>query len=283
MLGRYVGRRIDREGPPSVFAPSQSELKAADFTVGNLECVLTRRAATANKQIRLTANPEMATALARAGFDGMALANNHALDCGRKGLSDTVIALSKAGILSFGLAGEIQRVTLKGIRLSFLSYTDFPEAPGAPIASSLVEDSLLVSNIRKARREADVVVVLWHWGTELSAKANDRQGSLAALAAKAGADVILGSHPHVLQPVEWVKGANGRRCLVAYSLGNFIFDSRPGAERKTGILHVALDKSGAKAFRLAPYEIDRGAPVRAVESMPSVSRNAADPLLLATN
>jgi len=248
MLGRYVGRRIAHEGVDSVFGSCSKELRGADLALGNLECVLSRRSPTENKQIRLVADPLLATSLASAGFDGMSVANNHALDCGSLGLADTMAALHSARIRA--IDGRIQVVAVKGIRIALLAFSDFDEGTGLGI----------VGKIRQVRTRADVIVIMWHWGNELSPVVSKRQKTLAKEAAKAGADVILGAHPHVLQPIEWLPTRSQRRCLVAYSLGNFIFDARPGAERRTGILHVTLDKTGAKSYRLSPYHIERGAP-----------------------
>ncbi len=142
-----------------------------------------------------------------------------------------------------------------GVRIAFLAYCDFPGASGI----AYTDEGRLPEDIASARKVADVVIVSWHWGNELSTTVSKRQRHLARLAARAGADVILGHHPHVLQAIEWLPGRE-RRCLVAYSLGNFVFDAGTAAEKQTGILHVALSKEGARSYSFSKYTIYRGSP-----------------------
>lgn len=250
MLGRYVARRLDRDGPQSVFKSAQPELAKADLAFGNLESALTDRPFKGVKHFQLRGKTPYATGLQWAGFDVLSLANNHAGDCGPEGLSDTSAALSQVGIepLQEGKTAWIQK---KGLKIAFLGFCDFPHRPLAPRLSQMTE----------ARAKADVVIVAWHWGDEGTSKVNQRQKQIARQMASVGADLILGSHPHVLQPVQWIAGGSGRRCLVAYSLGNFVFDAKKGQTSKTALLHVTIHKGGVESFRMTPYQITRYEPV----------------------
>lgn len=256
MLGRYVGRRIAQEGSTAAFAAVAPELRKADITIGNLECVLSDKPFTESKRVRLRGNPSLAPTLADAGFDVLSVANNHALDAGTAGLTDTLAALASAHIAAVGVRPEPVIVERQGLKVAFLAYCDFPGNPGI----SFTDESRLSEQIAAAHKGADIVVVSWHWGNELSMKVSLRQEHLAKLAANAGADLVLGHHPHVLQSIAWVNGKDGHRSLVAYSLGNFVFDGRTDSERTSEILHVEIDKSGVKGYRVTPMRIENGFP-----------------------
>jgi hypothetical protein len=190
--------------------------------------------------------------LARAGISVVSVANNHALDCGRLGLQDELTALDKTHVKAIGLAGSHGTVVVrKGVRIGLLAYCDFPNDSGGP-GICYTDEKSLSTEIRALKRRSDVVAVFWHWGNELQTKPNPRQRFLARLAASAGADVVIGCHPHVLQPIERVG-----RTVVAYSLGNFVFDAAPGARSLTEILHVYATRRGVVGYKASPYKIVR--------------------------
>lgn len=246
MPGRWVGKAIARLGFARVFDNPSGEIRRADLAFGNLECPLSDAPFTVDKRIRLRAEPARARDLAGAGFDVLSVANNHALDAGSRGLFDTLSVLRRSRIEAVG-TGRLLVVSRKGIRLGFLGYCDFPGEPG--IAYS-VDLERVAQEIREARSRVDVLVVAWHWGRELSPIEDERQHSLASVAAKAGADLILGQHPHVWQPVAWLPAAGGRRCLVAYSLGNYLFDSRTPEEKRRATLHVRITSAGVWSYKI---------------------------------
>lgn len=249
MLGRYVGRRIEKEGAEGVFAGVPS-LVAADVTFGNLECVLSKREFAAKKRILLRGVATSPEVLKRGGFDILSVANNHALDAGLDGRQDTESNLAQVGIRSVGGSRFAETVTVRGLRVAFLAYSEF---------SLDKSDGVIADEIRAIRGNADVVVVSWHWGAEMSSVVTERQRALANLSADAGADLVVGHHPHVLQPVEWMTRGS-RRCLVAFSLGNFVFDAKPGSARDSAILHTTLSASGVQDFRLESVQISGGFP-----------------------
>ena len=250
MLGRYVGRRIEREGPASVFAKVPS-IKDADLAFGNLECVLSRRPFAVSKRVLLRGVPASTQALQSSGFAVMSVANNHALDAGLAGRKDTEDALARIGIRAVGGSDFATTVTVKGLRIALIAHSDFPNMAG---------DAVVADEIRALRATHDVVILSWHWGEELSKQVSPRQRQLATQAAEAGADLVIGHHPHVQQPIEWIE-KGGRRCLVAYSLGNFVFDARTASERESKILHVLLSTDGVKEYLEESVQIRNGFPV----------------------
>jgi len=189
-----------------------------------------------------------AEALDAAGLRLVTLGNNHALDAGIPGLADTQRALSAAGITGV-VPGPVPWVTaVRGTRLAVVSY-DGSEIP--------LDEEALLERTRTARQTADIVVVSIHWGVELDAAPEPSQRNLAERLAAAGADLIIGHHPHVLQPIEWIWGAGrGRPTLVAYSLGNALFDqgAPPGA-RTGALLLVTASAVGIQQACLVPFRI----------------------------
>jgi poly-gamma-glutamate synthesis protein (capsule biosynthesis protein) len=179
---------------------------------------------------------------------------------------DTLAAARRAGLATVGggatidLARRPAILDAGGLRIAVLGYSDVrpygfdagPDWAGAAPAYP----SAIAADVAAARRRADLVVVWFHWGHELQTQPNGQQQALAAAALGAGASVVLGAHPHVLQPVT----RQGRK-LVAWSLGNFVFPSGRPQTRSTGILVAALDSRGVKSFRLARATIEGFRPV----------------------
>ena len=244
MLGRWVGRRIKREGVDSPFRSVAPLLRNADLAVGNLECALTGAHFTVEKRFLLRASPAVAPALKRAGFGLLSLANNHSEDCGARGVKDSQRWLSAARIEPLGPSDQPVIVNRNGLRIGFMGLRDLPGFPRAKDAQ-----------VAALRKQVDVLVVMIHWGIEESPRESPAQRKLAKKLAADGVDLILGSHPHVLQPIRWEN-----HCLVAYSLGNFIFDARPGKERESEILSVKLGPHGVETYSTTPVSIVRGYP-----------------------
>jgi poly-gamma-glutamate synthesis protein (capsule biosynthesis protein) len=264
MLDRGVRRAITAAGddgyPFQVVGPL---LREADLALANLECPLTRATAPLPKRVTFRCDPRMASALQRAGFDLLGLANNHACDFGRDALVETRDTLERVGISTVG-AGmsqpEAARPTIleiAGRRIGVLAFVDLAleglspsdAAPGPAMA----EPDRVASSVREARSLADSVVVTVHWGSEYRSFPNARQRALARIIADAGADLIIGHHPHVVQPVERLG-----RTWVFYSLGNLVFDQHcPGCDR--GLL-VAATLADAVTVRVMPIRIRQGQP-----------------------
>ena len=276
MLDRGVARRIEREGTARVFVGVTDALAGADVTFGNLENPLASRCRRSGKKISFQARPRYADALLGAGFDVLSLANNHTLDCGEGGLLETIDHLKSRGLRWAGAGSTLAAaeaptiLTVKGIRIAFVAFTDIePESGprrdawrGVARASKLALGRAIVA----ARGQADVVVVSLHWGIEYASRPSGRQRELAQAAVAAGADLVLGHHTHTLQGLEALvqKGAGmKRRALVAYSLGNFVFDSPPALGRRvveTVVLRCTLDRSGLVSAEVRPVFIEKYLP-----------------------
>jgi poly-gamma-glutamate capsule biosynthesis protein CapA/YwtB (metallophosphatase superfamily) len=261
-FGEQVGPAVAEHGGAYPWTGVGPTLRAADVTVGNLETSVSTRGVAAVKQYTFRGPPQSLPAMARrAGFDVLTLANNHAVDYGPEALLDTIRFVRAAGIRPVGAgANESQArrpaiVEAGGLKVAILGYSDvnplgFPATQWAP-GTARADPAAIASDVRAARRRADVVVCFFHWGTELRPDPDSRQQQLAASCLGAGARVVLGAHPHVFGPVT----RPGARSLVAWTLGNFVFPST-GETAKTAILEVRLDRSGVRGYRLLPVRID---------------------------
>jgi poly-gamma-glutamate capsule biosynthesis protein CapA/YwtB (metallophosphatase superfamily) len=213
LLDRAVGDAIARHGDAFPFAKVRPVFAGADIAFVNLECPITAHAVEVKKQVVFRARPATAACLSNGGIDIVSLANNHALDCGPDGLTDTMAHLKASGIRWCGVAPPPSEAasptitTVHGIRIAFLGFCQFPpdveSGPSQPAMSVATEDTVRRS-VASARREADVVVVSFHWGVEYDGATTGWQVHMAHIAARAGADVVIGHHPHVLQGVEVV-------------------------------------------------------------------------------
>jgi poly-gamma-glutamate capsule biosynthesis protein CapA/YwtB (metallophosphatase superfamily) len=276
MLGRSVGDKISTQGPQVVLAGVRSVLDSADVIIGNLECALTNNDQAVDKAYTLKGTPESAAALE--GFSLVSLANNHAMDFGYSGLLDTQAALLSQGIASVGAginATEAHTPVFlerNGVRLAFLAYADVPKENGGFDASlwtatntspgiAWADPEQITADVSAAKSQADVVIVLLHAGYEVDAyihPVTPQQQSLAHAAIDAGAALVIGSHPHVLQRIEQYHGG-----LIAYSLGNFVFDEWLGLVNDSVILHVTLTRQGFQGYDYTPVFIVKGLPTPA--------------------
>jgi len=247
MLGRGIARRHTSSTWSGMFAVVQKEIEAADLALANLESPVTR-IPLVQPGYDLRASPDSLQALTAADLDLVTLANNHILDSGVTGLKETQAALTRAGILYAGSDPEPVIVPVHEKRLALLSVDDVL----API-----DGEGLMESIRQARKSADFVVVSIHWGIEYSPAPSLREKEIARKMIESGADIVFGHHPHVLQPVEWVENQGGRAGLIAYSLGNAVFDQpTPPSARQGAVLLIELDSHGVSGVSAVPFEID---------------------------
>jgi len=284
MLGRTVGQQVLAKGPQIVFAGVQSAFDPADILVGNLECAITDQNQPVQKSFDLKAPPQTAKALSLAGFTLLSQANNHAMDFGYAGLVDTQNSLSQYGIATVGAGSDVAAahapviIRRNGLRMAFLAYVDvLPEKSGfdpqtwTATASSpgvaWADPEQIKSDVQAAKLQADVVIVMLHGGIEITDVINGisaNQRLEAHTAIDAGAALVLGSHPHVLQQIEYYHGG-----LIAYSLGNFVFDQYAGIANATIILRVILGRAGVLSYDYVPVLIDNGLPhLVAVKDVP---------------
>ena len=225
-----------------LFEKISGDLAAADIVFANLETPMDHKAKPSGYP-KFNVHPGLAIALKNAGITIVSVANNHALDMGVAGLTRTLQNLEAAGVAFTGAgrtkaeAAEIKYVTVRGIKVAFFSYTygvnqGLPKkaTQGVNLLGIDADEDLLeaCSQIRIARSTADLLVVSMHWGEEYQAMPSAWQRHAAIRLVEAGADIILGHHPHVLQPIETIESSDGRQGLVAFSLGNFISSQNVG-------------------------------------------------------
>jgi hypothetical protein len=270
-------------GPAESYFSHVSLDLAGDIVLGNLEGTLTSRgsskcASDSPDCFAFHAPQDYARLLHRAGFTVLNLANNHAMDYGASGQADTVAAVRAARILTTGRPGEIAYVKVRGTRVAVLGFAPYPWA------QSLLHIPAAQALVRKADAWADLVVVTMHAGAEgahhLHVKPGtewflgENRGNSIAFAhavVSAGADLVVGSGPHVLRGMEWYRGR-----LIAYSLGNFVGYgtlNTSGVTGVTGILQVTLGRDGAWVagdlipLTIAGSGIPRPDPVAAAHSL----------------
>ena len=261
MLDDGPGRLIAAGGDPlALFA---GELADADYSIGNLECpIATVGQALESKIFSFRADPRVISRL-KGRFDALAVANNHSGDYGKAAFLETLTHLDGAGIVHFGGGRDLFAahaplwIERQGLRIAVLSYNEYkprsfeagPDWPG--IAWS--EDSQVTSDIRAARAAgADLVIPFMHWGWERELAPTERQRQLARLMIDAGADLIVGGHPHVTQGAEYYRGK-----LIVYSLGNFVFDGFDApAEKRGWLLRLTLGRQGLISWETVAAQMD---------------------------
>ncbi len=221
-----------------LFAPIADLLAQPDLTFANLETPIAPTTSRGSRAFVFDAPPQVVAALQRAGVDLVSVANNHAFDQGRPGFEETLRSLERAGMTYVG-AGQAPRaagpvfVEREGLRLAFLGYTYGVNQPGNEcpparkgalpcLQAAEIRAEAVVEDVRAAAMAADAVVVSVHWGIEYEQQPRPKEVELAHRLADAGALVVLGHHPHVLQPVELYRRSDGRLSVIAYSLGNFV-------------------------------------------------------------
>lgn len=273
LLARGIQRQVEKYGEKYPFEKVTEALSGADLVFGNLENPLTDNCKKAEKKYSLQARPRYAEILRAASFDVLSLANNHSLDCGSRGLLETIDNLEKEDLrwLGAGRSKDDENtpvyLEINEIKLAFLGFTDVsPEklAEGSPRVAFANHENI-TSSIKVALQRADVIIVSFHWGTEYAARPNAEQIRFADAAVAAGADVVLGHHPHVLQGFQLVTRSNGGSpAIVAYSLGNFLFDSPVKLNRRVGesvLLKLQVGKHGLVAAEAVPIIIENYRPV----------------------
>lgn len=270
MLGRGVAK-ID--APFKKVAPL---LASADLTVGNFEGVISAEDSTSNNQgetsgfgpYRLVAPGYATVQLQQAGFDLLSLANNHSLDLGSHGLDETIDRLESVGVNSIGVGvnpesayrGEI--INVKGLRIAFLAIDAIPEPlssgeSGQQLQRATWNKDRVLATIRQLDPVSDAIIVLIHWGDEFELRAGLSQRQAASEMIVAGADAVIGSHPHVVQETQIVERAGQHKAgFVAYSLGNFVFDQFEENSQVGLALRLFIDAAGLKAVEALPVSAD---------------------------
>lgn len=267
MVSRTVTGRLQQHGVGWAWQRVAPLLAGADLRCCNLECAVTERGVAVPKRFSFRADPDLTRRVLQAGhFSLVSLANNHTWDYGRAGLARTLEHLQAMGMPAAGAgvgraAAVAPRVLTCGrLKIAFVAYTCWtPErylpADDAPCLATL-DETTLTEELRAAKAGADLLVVSLHWGREYAATPSPAQQRLAHRIIDAGADLILGHHPHVAQPAETYHAR-----LILYSLGNCLFD-RSGPQTPNGALAlVRLSRDSVRLERLVKLRIEEGRPV----------------------
>jgi len=233
-------------------------LEQSDITIGNLETVLAGSEKKFSGYPLFNSPDEFALAIKEAGFDLLVTSNNHCLDRGFYGLERTIKILDSLGIKHSGTyitdeeAEKILTLEIKNIKMAFLSYTygtnGIPTPKGKEFCVSLIDTTKIKSDIQKAKQlNVDKIIVYLHWGSEYQRFPNSSQKKLADFLFDNGVDVILGSHPHVIQPSEFKALidtlGNEKKVFVVYSMGNFISNQRKRFTDSGVIVHLKFVKN----------------------------------------
>lgn len=273
--------------PATAFGPVAQTLSAADLAMVNLESAITEGGTPEPKEFHFRAPATAFTALRDAGVDVTTMANNHGVDYGADGMADTLAAIGETGFPTVGIGADANQayapyvVSADGSTVAFLgvsqvydqtyqSWTATDTSPG--IASTADTDRLLAA-VTQARASADVVVVYVHWGLEGQSCPTPEMSSLADSLVAAGADVIVGTHAHLLLGAGYKEQA-----YVSYGLGNFLWWRNMAFSDDTGVLTLSLQGRQVVDAQFAPAVIDeagRPIPVSGDDAVPKLDAYAA--------
>lgn len=276
MLARKVGRLIEQKGTDYPLAELGKELRQYDVAFANLESPISQKGwPLPGKALCFRAHPRTVNSLLAGGIDIVSLANNHAVDYDSPALLETIELLQNAGIAAVGAGSSIDQarrpavLEREGIRLAFLAYSDladvyFSTKYKRPARASAdrpgvapLDMAMMLEDVAYASTQADYVIVSVHWGTEYTSQPAAAQVEMAHSLIDAGADVIIGHHPHWLQGIEVYKGG-----IIAYSLGNFVFDQNWSDETREGlVLEVVFSRGRPLQARARPVWIAESQPV----------------------
>lgn len=238
LFDRQVASFIAKEGSGAPFAYVSPILQSGDIAFANLECPLSNKGSRLKeKDVTFRGTPQATVGIRQSGIDVVSLANNHALDYGPQALADTISLLNRSGIKSAGAGQNISQahqpaiLKVRNKQVSLLAYSyvipaGFFASPSHPGIASARSPDRVAQQVKEAKKTSDFVILSFHWGVEYQDYPISIQRQLAHTAIDSGADLVLGHHPHVIQGLEIYKNK-----LIAYSLGDFVFDH---FSRKTG-------------------------------------------------
>ncbi|MDQ0220189.1 CapA family protein [Peribacillus cavernae] len=278
MMGRDVKKVTDRKGVDYLFQHVKPYLQNSDYITANLASPITSNEnypKNESKRLHFQANEEAAAALKDMNFTAVNLANTHAMDYGVQGLNDTFTNMQEQGIDVVGAGNYFddakQRISYQnfnGITVATLGFTDvYPEGSNVTKYKAGVlpmHPKYFIPMINEAKDKADFVFVNAHWGQEYDAEVHPRQEEFAKSMVDAGADVIIGHHPHVLAPVEVYKDS-----VIFFSLGNFVHDQGWSRTRESALAQMRLLKDGTARFEMNLIDIREGqpSPVREINNL----------------
>jgi poly-gamma-glutamate capsule biosynthesis protein CapA/YwtB (metallophosphatase superfamily) len=253
------------DNPASAFGPITSVLSAADLAIVNLETAVTTRGTAEEKKYLFKAPPSAYDAFKAAGIDLVSQGNNHSLDYGPVGLADSLASARKKGLPVIGAGPNAKAAwapwitEVKGIRFAFVAISQVHELEASwaateakPGVAHARDRARSVAAVREAAKQADFVSVFMHWGKEGSDCPTEEMKSLAAALSEAGADLITGTHAHLLLGDGWLG-----KTYVAYGLGNFLWWWNDAYSNDTGVLRITLRDKKIARTELVPAVISR--------------------------
>jgi gamma-polyglutamate biosynthesis protein CapA len=268
MLDRRVKIYMSEKGSIYPFGKITGFVKRHDLSFCNLEGPVSVRGKQVPKAYSFRFDPALLDGLRNTGFNMYSLANNHMLDYGGEALLDTVAFMEQQGYFYSGAgknskeASSARYLEINGIKFAFIANVDFgmegwqdSAGGGVPQAFDKKPISEITSEIEKAKKQADFVIVSFHWGEEYKNFPNKRQKSISHSCIDSGADLVIGHHPHVMQGVEKYKGK-----IILYSLGNFVFDQRFPRTREAMVFCCNFTQKGITGAYLLPVRIIKGRP-----------------------
>ena len=260
MLARSVNAALLSSGDRFPFNYTADYLRGFDLTVGNLECVVSSLGTPEPKEFTFEASPHAFERLSLAGFDIMSVANNHSGDYGKAAFIDMLGHLPRFGVTPLGGGANLTAAhqpivrTIRTTTIGFLAYceigpTNFVATSSTP-GHAWLDPAAVSADIRALRPHVDFIVVFTHWGIEYQPVETGHQQAIARLAIDAGADLVVGAHPHIIQPYEVYKGK-----VIVYSLGNFVFDEMYGAEALGNVLALTVQGPRLVGWKLREAHI----------------------------
>ena len=258
LIAAAMEQYYDAEGVGRIVSEELlTEMQNADICMVNNEFQFSNRGIPMeDKQFTFQTDPKYVQILLDMGVDIVSLANNHSLDFGTEALEDTFVTLDEAGILYAGAgdtkerAEQLQVIEANGQKIGFLAATrvipvsEWNVEYRQPGLFATYDDTRLLECIREAKEECDFLAVYVHWGIEREAYPQEYQTDIAKNCLAAGADLVIGAHPHVLQGIEFIDGKP-----VFYSLGNYVFSQEIA---KTALVKVEIYPDGEVSYRLIP-------------------------------
>lgn len=255
MLTRGVAIKIAKNGSEYPFLQVKDYLKTGDIVFGNLETPISPGRAIKPGEMLFRSDPGLEKELKASNFSILSLANNHTENFGDYGLEQTFKYLDEAGIKYVGAGENISQayssaiMEVNGLKFAFLAYDDIDFTPASYQADedsagiAFMNKEKMIFAIAEAKKQADFVIVSMHSGIEYQTEASDKQKEFARLAIDSGAEMVIGHHPHVVEPIEKYNGK-----YIFYSLGNFIFDQMWSLPTRQGaIVKIVFGEAGVKS------------------------------------
>lgn len=246
------------------FSPVQQELESIDLLIANQESLPAGRTFGVSGYPKFSSPPHIISDLKDIGVDVLSIANNHSLDQGEEGLLEAIQQMEKVEMPYIGaFKSEVDQQTdrifkVENISFGLLGYTYGTNSHETPVGKDYlvnrIEETRIIKEIKELKAKVDFVVVSIHWGAEYNLEANDTQKRLARSISDAGANIIFGHHPHVIQPYEQILSGNGHKTHVFYSLGNFFSGQKDEYTNIGGIAKIEVLKKNVNGKQIMTLE-----------------------------